>query len=134
MSTFFNNYTKAPGVHFNSIVAQNNQALTYIVGQMAAEGLFSLFSEEGNTIWTKRYHLPEGECNFLNAVKASNGDFLILGTESIRNSDTAIVIRVDTTGRLIWAKRYTHEESSTAFLRLIQIGIQMLTIMFLEHA
>ena len=122
MSTFFNNYTKAPGVHFNSIVAQNNQALTYIVGQMAAEGLFSLFSEEGNTIWTKRYHLPEGECNFLNAVKASNGDFLILGTESIRNSDTAIVIRVDTTGRLIWAKRYTHEESSTAFLRLIQIG------------
>ncbi len=121
MSIFLNHYNKDKEVHFKDIVVQDNEALSYIVGQMASDGLFAVFSQEGNTVWNKRYHLNEGTCQFINAIQADNSDFLIFGVESLRNTDTAIVVRTDNNGKLIWSKRYI-QEGVTAFLNLINIG------------
>jgi len=79
MSVFFNHYAfNKEKVNYNSIIPQSDQNLTYVVGQIGTYGLLSLISKEGNEIWSKYY--DSGLIfNFLNAVKADNGDFLIFG-------------------------------------------------------
>ncbi len=120
MSIFLNQYTKDTDIHFNDIVVQDNEALTYLVGQMGKEGLIAVFSQEGNTVRTKRYQLGDSSCRFLNAVRAENGDFLIFGVESIRNTETAIVVRLDSLGKFIWSKRYIMG-AITEYLQLIHL-------------
>lgn len=120
MSIFLNQYTKDTDIHFNDIVVQGNEALTYLVGQMGMEGLIAVFSAEGNTVRTKRYLLGDSSCRFLNAVRAENGDFLIFGVESIRNTETAIVVRLNSIGKFIWSKRYIME-AITEYLQLIHL-------------
>lgn len=121
MSIFLNQYSKETEVHFNDLVLQNTEALTYLVGQIGTEGMIGVYSPEGNIIRTKRYQLAESNCRFLNALKADNGDYLIFGLESIRNVDTAIIVRLDRYGKFIWSKRYI-QEGVTLYLQLINIG------------
>ena len=121
MSILLNQYTKDTEVHFNDLVVQSNEALTYLVGQMANEGMIGVFSNEGNTVRTKRYALNEGTCSFQNAVQANNGDFLIFGLEKIRNIENAIVVRLDRMGKFLWSKRYI-QDGVTSYLELIHIG------------
>ena len=52
--------------------------------------------------------------------KQKNSDFLIFGVESIRNVETAIVVRLDATGKFKWSKRY-FIDSVTEYLQLIHL-------------
>lgn len=120
MSIFFNQYSSGNAIRFNDIVAQGNEALTYLVGQFGNEGLVAVYSSEGNPIRTNRYQLGDSNVRFLNAIQAENKDFLIFGVETIRNVETAIVVRLNATGKFIWSKRY-FLENVTEYLQLIHL-------------
>lgn len=120
MSIFFNQYSSGNPIRFNDIVAQGNEVLTYLVGQFGNEGLISVYTSEGNPIRMKRYRLGDSSVRFLNAVQAENKDFLIFGVETIRNVETAIIVRLDATGKFIWSKRY-FLENVTEYLQLIHL-------------
>jgi len=122
MSVFFNHYAfNKEKVNYNSIIPQSDQNLTYVVGQIGTYGLLSLISKEGNEIWSKYY--DSGLIfNFLNAVKADNGDFLIFGAETNKDKEKeyATITRVSSIGNVIWTKRYNLENVS-GFLSLISL-------------
>lgn len=120
MSVFFNHYALSKEkVNFNSIIPQGDEKLTYVVGQIYNYGLLSLFSKEGNEIWSK-YYESGLIFNFLNAVQAVNGDFLIFGTETNKENEYATITRVSSIGNVIWTKRYNLENVS-GFLSLIRL-------------
>lgn len=121
MSIFFNQYDAKDAFFFNDIIAQNNELLTYLVGQFGNDGLFTACSSEGNAIFTKRYHSDAATIRFLNAVPTESSDYMIYGVEKINQSEKIIVLRVTATGTIVWIKRY-NVPNTTKFLEIIALG------------
>ena len=105
MSIFFNQYDAKDAFFFNDIIAQNNELLTYLVGQFGNDGLFTACSSEGNAIFTKRYHSDAATIRFLNAVPTESSDYMIYGVEKINQSEKIIVLRVTAKGTIVWINR-----------------------------
>ncbi len=121
MSIFFNRYTEtASNSKFNGIVAQSNEAISYLIGELGTEGLLAFSTAEGNLLWSKSYSVQGETVTFIKGVQAPNGDFLLFGTTS-KAIKKALIVRVKNTGDLIWAKTYD-QGTQDVYLDMIEIG------------
>ncbi len=71
----------------------------------------------GNMLWSKRYPLSSNELA-QGIAKASNGDYIIIGTSTPYNSTSSWIylLRIDHAGNVKWAKQYTSTDVTQPYL------------------
>lgn len=120
MSRYLNRYDHINTTQFNGIVNQSNSSSTFAVGQLGSNGVLSLIAASGNALFTKTFSVTGETVNFIKAVEATNGDFVIFGYKTKAASE-GLVVRVSPTGNIIWS-RYITQSSATEFVDLIKIN------------
>jgi hypothetical protein len=75
-----------------------------------------LFAQAPDTVWTKVYRGPYGECGY-SLKQTSNGGFIIAGETSSFGSGgmDAYLVRTDANGDLTWANPYGTSSQEAGF-------------------
>lgn len=119
-------FNVANGSFFNKIIQTKDSGYCVLsnkqsVNPYSRPGL-TRFDKRGKVLWSKVYALPFDSVNFANCfVNTFDNGFVVTSTASKNwNSnlyhDTAMVMKVDSAGNFVWAKRYPYDNSSMVAL------------------
>jgi hypothetical protein len=71
--------------------------------------------KKANLIWENTLDLNDDNIVLLDAVEASNGDFILVGLKGAFNSSSLLIVRVDSAGELLWRKALFQGEGARGF-------------------
>lgn len=86
------------------------------VGDHSYSGIYIIRTDtNGNLIWAKKYSTPSSEhITGYSIIKTSDGNYLISGNYyALASSYEQILMKINTSGNVVWAKKYSIEGNST---------------------
>lgn len=99
-------------------VEESNEGGFISVGDNSYTGIYIIRTDaNGNLIWAKKYSTPSlNHIPGFSIIKTSDGNYLISGTlyDAIATSYDPILMKINTSGNIVWAKRYSIEGNSTS--------------------
>jgi hypothetical protein len=92
---------------------------TYYSG-LVEHGLSSMIDTSGEIIWNKSY-LYESVFDQYDATRAMNGDIISIGITTVADEgNSGYISRIDSTGEVLWQRRYNYNENTDFFTNVIE--------------